>query len=62
MAKIAQSSQLVGVIGIGADTNVPTRALRHVQQKIVNASTADDEPVMPLEKKDLSGDVVSRSM
>ena len=62
MAKIAQSSQLVGVIGIRADTNFPNGALRHVQQKILNDSTADDKPIMPLEKKDLSDDVVSRSM
>ena len=31
-------------------------------KKIVNDLIADDEPVMPLEKKDLSGDVVSRLM
>ena len=62
MAKIAQSSQLVGVIDIQADTIFPTGALRYVQQKLVNDLTSDDEPVMPLEKKDLSGDVVSRTM
>ena len=33
-----------------------------MQQKIVDDTTADDEPVMLLEKKDLYGDVVSGSM
>ena len=32
MAKIAQSSQIVGVIDNGADTNIISRALQYVQQ------------------------------
>ena len=62
MAKNVQSSQLVGVIGIRVDTNIPTGALRHVQQKILDDSTADDKPIVPSEKKDLSDDIVDRSL